>query len=558
MGKSLFAIAAVAVALYANTLSNELVFDDLKLIPENPQMHDPWDVGGIIQGRYWGEVLHSRHYRPLTVWSLALNYWLNEKMGLDGGHVVGFHLLNLALHTVVSCVLYVMLLRLSLPPPASLAAALLFAAHPIHTEAVTFITGRAEPLAALLILAFLLLHTKGKWVAAAACYLFALLSKESAAIALFVVGWLDLCLGWFERSRWKFYGAYGAVLLGWILLRIAVLKDLDLGISNLDNPLVDASWVERLYTAAAVQVDYLRLQLWPVGLSSDYSYKQVPLVDRFFDAGVLLFIAVTAAAVAGAWHARRAYPLVPLALGGYALAAAPTSNMLVLIPTIMGERLAYFPSLFFCLLAGWGLWMLRRKLGAGVWAGGGVLLIAWSALTVARNATWANAEVFYRAQYQSAPNSARAHMGMGKMHAQSGRLDSAMQYYRSALTLFPQYALGWYNLGLTQAMRREWDAALISFRRAVQQEPGYVKAWYNLGGVHMQRGETEKALTAFERMVKLDPQNADAWNSIGSVHAHRKSWPAALEAFQKAVAFNPRHADARHNLDLVRRQISTK
>ena len=71
-------VALVAYGVYVNALGNELVYDDRKLIPANELMHDPWRVDRILGGRYWGEVLHSHHYRPLTVWTLAFNYWAND------------------------------------------------------------------------------------------------------------------------------------------------------------------------------------------------------------------------------------------------------------------------------------------------------------------------------------------------------------------------------------------------------------------------------------------------------------------------------------------------
>ena len=71
---ALMLVALVAYGVYVNALDNELVYDDRKLIPANELMHDPWRVDRILVGRYWGEVLHSHHYRPLTVWTLAFNY----------------------------------------------------------------------------------------------------------------------------------------------------------------------------------------------------------------------------------------------------------------------------------------------------------------------------------------------------------------------------------------------------------------------------------------------------------------------------------------------------
>jgi tetratricopeptide (TPR) repeat protein len=553
-----FAVFALACGLYAGTLANELVYDDLKLIPHNPLMRDPWDVRALLMGRYWGEVLHSLHYRPLTVWTLALNYWTNQVLGLDGDQVVGFHLLNALLHASASCLLCLLCTRLGLPLATGLTTALLFAAHPIHTEAVTFITGRAEPLALVCGFFFLLFHHKNHWPLAGAAYFLALLSKESALAFLPAAMWMDACFKGLKKSDWKAPSAYGAVLAAWLLLRAAALGSMEAPISALDNPLTSASLGQRLCTAASVQLTYLRLQALPVRLSSDYSYNQIPLVDSPLDAGAAGFLAAVVLAGLATWALRRDHPIVPFAIGAYAILAAPTSNFLFLVPTIMGERLAYAPSAFLCLLLGWSLGRLAPKVGKPVWVAAGLLVLACAVLTLERNSTWSSAELFYRAQYRSAPRSARAHLGMGKMHSEAGQLDSALFYYRGALEIFPPYALAWYNLGLAQTLKKEWDAALSSYSQAIALEPGYARAWYNLGGVYLQKGQLARALWAFEQLLSLDPDHADAWNSLGAVRWRQGNFRAAAQAFAQALALEPDHAEARRNLELLREKTGAK
>ncbi|MEE3257728.1 MAG: tetratricopeptide repeat protein [Candidatus Latescibacterota bacterium] len=534
-------------------MGNDLVYDDRKLIPANELMHDPWRLE-ILVGRYWGEVLHARHYRPLTVWTLALNFWSNEALGLPGAHGVGFHLGNALLHAGASCALYFLLLRLSLVASARLATALLFAAHPLHTEAVAFITGRAEPLSLLFGVSFLACHHRGRWRGAGGLYLLALLSKESAAVYLFVALWQDFCMAKSIKERWRTYGAYGLILGGWLLLRGVVLGAENIGISALDNPLVGSELSERFLTAATVQFAYLRLLIWPLGLSSDYSHAQIPLVGDPLTGGVVGFCVAVLLAGGVAWFYRHRWPLVVFAVGTYVILAAPTSNFLVLVPTIMGERLVYASSASFCMLLGWCFWRLERRFLRGVWIVFLSLLVGSISLTMSRNATWADAETFYRAQYHSAPQSARAYLGMGRMHAEAGRLDSAAIYCRGAVAIYPDYAMAWYNLGLVQTKQKIWVAALESYRRAIAIEPAYLKAWYNLGGVHMQRGNWSKALWAFEQMLALDSENAAAWNGLGVVYMRQGQLAAAARAFVTTLAIDPNHQRARLNLARVREQ----
>ena len=548
-------VALVAFGVYLNALGNELVYDDRKLIPANERMQDPWRLDRILLGSYWGEVLHSHHYRPLTVWTLALNYRANEVLGLPGAHGVGFHLVNAALHAGAGCAFLLLALRLGLAVAAGAAAALLFAAHPVHTEAVAFITGRAEPLAMLLGASFLVLHHRGQWKGAGALYLLSLLSKESAAVYLFVALWLDICARQPLKARWRVYAGYGLVLLVWLLLRQAALGAADGDISALDNPMVNASTLERVLTAATVQSAYLRLLVWPLGLSSDYSHAQIPLVSGPLDWGVVAFLAAVLLAAGVAWYLWPRTRMPAFVAGSYAILAAPTSNFLVLVPTIMGERLVYAPSAAFCLLLGWGLWRLAQRQGWGFWAGGLGLLCSYSALTVARNATWADAETFYRAQLQSAPRSARAHLGMGRMHAEAGRLDSALIYNRSALGIFPDYSMAWHNLGLVQVKQRAWEEGRRSFERAVALEPAYLKAWYNLGGVHLHQRAWPAARNAFERMLALDPGNAGAWTGVGVVRIRQGQLREAERAFARALAADPGNEQAQRYLAQMRERL---
>ncbi len=545
-------VALVAYGVYANALGNELVYDDRKLIPANELMHDPWRVDRILVGRYWGEILHSHHYRPLTVWTLAFNYWANEFLGLPGAHGVGFHLVNAALHAAASCAFYLLMLRLGLAVHACLAAALFFAAHPVHTEAVAFITGRAEPLALLFGTSFLALHYRGQWKGAGVLYWFSLLSKESAVVYLFVALWLDICTAQPLKARWRAYGGYGLVLGGWLLLRQAALGATDSDISALDNPLANGAPLERVLTAATVQFAYLRLLVWPRGLSSDYSHAQIQLVSDPLNWGVAGFCVAVLTAAGAAWYLWHRAPMVAFVAGAYAILAAPTSNFLVLVPTIMGERLIYAPSAAFCLLLGWGLWRLGQRWGWSLWVGGLGLLCCYAVLTTARNATWADTETFYRTQFQSAPHSARAHLGMGRMHVEAGRLDSAQVYNLSALKIYPDYAMAWYNLGLLQVKQGAWDEALRSYNQAVSLEPAYLKAWYNLGGIHLQRGSWSKALKAFEQILILDPENAGAWNGVGVVRIRQGQLNEAARAFARALLADPDHAQAQHYLAQVR------
>jgi hypothetical protein len=169
----LIGILLAAVALvYGNTLVNQFTMDDGLYIVTNSQVIQP-----SLQGLFSPNRISSV-FRPVTFATMALNW------ELGGLEPFGYHLLNLFMHAGVVWLLYILLQSLLGASPrgeiVAFVAALLFAVHPIHTEAVTAVVGRAELLAAGFLLAAWILHLRDQEIAALFCFALAVLSKESA------------------------------------------------------------------------------------------------------------------------------------------------------------------------------------------------------------------------------------------------------------------------------------------------------------------------------------------------------------------------------------------
>ena len=137
---------ACVVSFYNSTIATELVFDDLKAITENPDVTQPAQrpLSLLLANDFWGHPIRAPgshgSYRPLTVLSFRLNF------SLHGPNPWGYHVVNIALHIAVAVVFLLFLHVRLLPhePRACTAAAALFAALPVHCDAVTSVVGRAE------------------------------------------------------------------------------------------------------------------------------------------------------------------------------------------------------------------------------------------------------------------------------------------------------------------------------------------------------------------------------------------------------------------------------
>jgi hypothetical protein len=147
--RSAVLVAVLAILPFVNAIGNDFVLDDRDIVAQNPFIRDLGNVGQIFSTDYWGGagVPATRAdpglYRPLTVTTFALDYrW-------SGLKPAGYHVMNVALHAATSVVIMRAALALTVSPVAAIIAGAVFAVHPIHTEAVTGIVGRAEILATL-------------------------------------------------------------------------------------------------------------------------------------------------------------------------------------------------------------------------------------------------------------------------------------------------------------------------------------------------------------------------------------------------------------------------
>lgn len=546
------AIVLVSGALYANTLPAALVWDDLEFFSHQALLREPGNLLAIFGSPYWGPGDYA--YRPLTVWSLALNYRANTAVGLPGEHPLSFHLVNVLLHGAVGCALYGFLRRLALAVWPALAAALLFATHPIHTEAVAQIVGRSELLAGSFGLLFLTLHRRsGPPIAAAVSLLLALWSKESAIAFLPLAIWTDVCFP-SERRRfgWTALAVYALVLAGWLALRAAALGEGREGVPFLDNPLAHASTAERLWTAGWIQLDYLGLQLWPAGLSADYSFNQIPVVTRGLDPRPLAFVAAALAATAAAWFLRKRQRFVTYALLGYAVLFAPTSNFLLPIGTIMGERLAYSPSAMIAVLSAYAASRLRPRFGRWVTVGLGLLLLCFGGLTVARNRTWTDPRIFASTLVRSAGDSAKAHYTMAVMQFESRSFEDAIASLGRALAIHPHYAEAWSQLGQAHAELGDYDAAADAFREAVTIFPAYTEALYGLAQAYHERDRLDLAAENYRAVIRLDPGLVSAHTNLGVVLARQGRLAEAEQSWVRALELDPENPVARQNLAQLR------
>ena len=413
-------LVAIAFVAYADSFGLGLAQDSKAIVTQDPRLRAATaeNLGLILQKNYWWPKAGDGLYRPVTTASYLLNYAV---LG-NGPNPAGYHWVNFLLHAINASLVYQLALLIFGRVRPALCAAALWAVHPIATEAVTNIVGRADLLATLSVLGGLLLYRRaiglaGRSLAVAALALFAItlagmLAKENAAVLAGLMLLWDISfdrpgLRRDFRRRVPLYGAAVAALAVLWAARHAVLDALPAAQPVYVDNMIKAAgfWTARLTAVKVIGLD-LWLLAWPLGLSADRSYNQIPLAgaaDLFAWLAVLAVAAILAAAVL--WYRRN--PLWFWLAGFFGIALLPTANLLFPIGALMAERFLYLPSVAFAM----ALAAAADRLPPGRTAVAAVALLAllYTGRTLARNLDWKDDLALGTADTVTAPRSFRLH-----------------------------------------------------------------------------------------------------------------------------------------------------
>ena len=464
-------IIAATFLGYWPALRNGFVWDDTALCFRDPLIRSWILIPEGFRHFLFLDATASDFYRPLQRLTFTADYQL-----YSFAQPWGWHLTSILIHAAAAVALWFFVRKLSATAPAkapatdagdwlALGVTVVWAVHPLHTSAVTYIAGRADPLAALCGFSGLALglasleNGRRRWLpalAAAACFFGALLSKEAGVFAFLI--WF-LILAW-RRESWRVFGKWlalaGLVLGSYAALRFTAEK------TSPPPPPATPLAIRPILAARAV-AEYASLLAAPLRLHMERDVSTCPQdsVDatlryarrREFQtlAGVLLLLGLLAWGRRG----RRLDPLIPLALGSFLVAYLPISNVLALNATA-AEHWLYVPSAFLFLAAARTLAHSRLPRGPVL-----AVLTVWTLLlgarTFLRQADWRDQRTFIEHTIADGGDSPRMRMNLGNVESAAGHHDLASGHYREALRRSPEQPIIW--LGYAHVLLRARDFA---------------------------------------------------------------------------------------------------
>jgi tetratricopeptide (TPR) repeat protein len=577
-------IILVGLACYVNSPWGGFTFDDVDMVENNVLIRSLRNTPEIFRTTWWWGGAHrqSHEYRPLTVFSFAVNYFVN------GLRPFGYRLMNVLLHALASVLLFYFLIRLGVERRSGLAAALLFASHPVHTEVVNNVVGRAELLSAVFVFSALILYTIALrkerqlsllyYALSAISFFLGLLSKETAVAFLPAVVLIILLAPGLRRDAgdmrprvakrlWMPFALYVLVFCFYMLMRRNALGGFvssGMRISVLDNVLIEARQKGALvaYYATVLKAFgiYVHLLIAPIDLTADYSYNEVPLEWSFFNMATLCSLAVLLGIIVLTyhfWRKREALPLFGILF--FLCAIAPVSNAFKLIGTLVGERLLYLPSAGFCIFLAWALKRGAERLATGkgrrrvnpgrILAGScAVLVLAYGVRCLLRNPVWKDDMTLYLTTIKTSPGAARIYNNLGSLLMQDvAHNQEALSYFDRALRIAPFYGTPMSNKAeLLRRMGRYGDAAGL-LEKVIYMEPDYPPAHYYLAETLRDMGQKERQPQLFKRAadeyniaIRLKPTVYIFYVRLGELYLDYHASPEqAGEYFKRAHELDP-------------------
>lgn len=564
----LFILACLCFLVYSNTFTASWQFDDYPNILFNPAIHvDQAGAESFFEALFVPFGTNGRLRRPISNLTFALNWYFG------GDDVIGYHLVNLIIHTFTGFILFSTIILLFRTPKLeavcsdnrgvyfiALLSAIIWAIHPIQTQAVTYIVQRMASLAAFFYILGIFFYIKARlskrfffksllFVFCLLCYGLAIGSKENAItlpLALFLlemVFFQDLSDP--ETRKRCAWGTGIVCVLIFVISLLVLHVFLKSGLSPLLRGYETRPFNlhERIMTQPRVLVFYLYqifipnpanfslMHDFPVSTSLFTPWATMPAILCIF---VMIAIAV---------YGIRRWPTFSFAILFYFLNHLVESTIIPL--EMVYEHRNYLPSMFLFLPILIGLWKVLNKLRLFpskrniTIVGLSLVIIFLGISTFSRNAIWATEVSLWTDTFKKAPGLARPAHNLGELYSKAGQYKKALELYNHALNAVDmrteQKALTYYNMGNIFQRFGNMRQAEKLYRRAIDIKPRYGNAWYNLTLVLTQMGAWDDALNCINQVTAHYPNGKEYVILQGAILLKMKKIEPAMICFRNGL-----------------------
>ena len=576
-------ILTVSIVVFYQTLRFDFVADDWRLIYDRMSFLEDWNNLNVAFTQPFPAVTYEPipFYRPIITLVNFINFHLVGKL------TYGYHWVNLGFHTLNALLIYLLVFLLFKSELLSLFTSLFFAAHPIHTNSVVWISGRTDLIACFFVLLSVIFFVKRKdhvgalrillLAGSILSYLFALFSKEIAlALPLFLFVWDYVSEKDSIKKKILPYLPFAAVTILYILLRISIIGNLGGG-----KPYTSANIFQRFLTSFAIYFYYFKKFIFPVYLN--FSPRVLTITSLFSLKlwGSLIFFAVV---LALGLSVRKSIKEVSFGIFWILAFLVPVLNLAPLYASVK-EWWAYIPSIGFCLIlgklaekgVGWGRRLFEINLPQR--KSKEESLLKTQVTAPAENLTsqvegFSPPLVTECSTVEKEVSESKAKIFPERIVIKASHVFSLffallLIFYAFTIQSRARIFRKDYHLWTNTSERAPYDAVALNARGIILQRKGVVRwakmafqkavladsnsadAHNNFGTMLEMTNQDDSALVQIQEAIKLDPGYPDAYNNLGIVYGKKRQYDSAIDAFKRALDLNPAYFSAYKNLALI-------
>ncbi|OGP88512.1 MAG: hypothetical protein A2156_03560 [Deltaproteobacteria bacterium RBG_16_48_10] len=548
------------ILLYNNCIHNQFVFDDFDLILNNMRIQSIKNIPSIL-----GLATFRYPYRPLRELSYAIDYQFT------GLNPVGFHLFNIVYHLLSSYFVFLIAFLLSKDRKVGLITALLFIAHPIQTESVTYISGRRDILTSLFFFMgfyfFLRLRespSKKYFILVFLSYVLSLLSKEMgvtlpAIILLYDLLWpaqknpeqgsfsqslkriLSLGKETLKRNGFFYLGLF-LIALFFTFYKVVIRNP------SHQEGFYGGTMASNFLTVIRIWVFYLQLLILPLSQNVAHSF---PLSKSLFELKTMFSVLFLFTLFVLLIKGLRKNTLYSFCGFWFFITLLPVSHI---FPhhELLAEHYLYLPSFGFLLAIGLlsSEVFKQARWRPFVYGFLTALFLFYSSLTIHRNLVWKNGYTLWMDAASKSPDSPRVKLNLGNALMRKGEDERAVEIFKTLIQTDQKNHQAYNNLGVIYLERKEFDLAIEAFNKAILIRPRNADTYNNLAMALAMKGDLDTAIKSVEEAIRIRPRS-DFYFNLAKFYEDKGMAREAITAYEKAVQSSPKFFDAYHHLGIL-------
>jgi len=532
--QSLIILSLFVFIAYINSLGNQFVSDDIQGIVQNENLSS---LGKAI----------STNVIILRMFSIFLI------KNIFGNIPSIFRLINITFHLGAVFALF-LLLSLTLETQIAFISASILAVHPIHTEAVTWISGGSYVQYTFFILLSLILFILAKnnrkyYFLSIISFLFALGFSEKAIIfpiilSLFVITNSNL------KKDWKKIIPFFIITAVFTAALVIKIPQRLSSIQPAAQSATEKGFLNPLVQIPIALISYLKLIFWPKGLTLYHS-------EMFFSQNqYLIMLGLTLIFLAIITYTFFKNKKLFFWLTFFIISLLPTLTPLG-ISWIVAERYVYMGAIGIYAVIGIILSSLLKKPASTrimrggkkfIWPIFALIIIALTTRTIIRNTDWKTADRLWLSAAKTSPSSAQNNNNLGDLYARRGKFDKAIEHFKRAIEFKPGYASAYHNLANTYLQINQLDLAEKNYQQAIKYNPSLWQSYHSLATIYFEKKDYQKAVDFINKGLKIAPNSPSLYASLGLIYKETGELKKARQALQKALSLNPENKKVRELL----------